>query len=32
MTALGLIYNVSSTTVKKWLKSYELVAKTAHKK
>ena len=32
MTALGLIYNVSDVTIKKWLKSYGLTAKTAHKK
>lgn len=32
MRALGLIYGVSDITIKKWLKSYGLVAKTSHKK
>lgn len=32
MRALGVIYDVSDVTIKKWLKSYGLVAKTAHKK
>lgn len=32
MRALGLIYGVSDVTIKKWLKSYGLVAKTSHKK